>query len=252
MRMPGFRYFVRFGLLGVAGCAACAGRTVPPQRAAPLPTATERAVVLRDAWQTVLRERAEREARIATVQEEDAAQDVLARMPRVSFASGGTATLAEATHLLLSGTGYSCEYESGVDPRQPVATYIAHQRLDDALASVVRPLGYTVEVAPLQRRLRIAPLQTRTWRVADAPRDDSWNGQSTYGIYRVDYSDSLQYYRHKCYQGKRWACMRLDSFRHHYYSPKRYYYYSPKRHYYYYSPGTHRHWNPSTRSYLWY
>jgi len=88
--------------------------------------------------------------------------------------------------------------------------------------------------------------------LADAPRDDSWNGQSTYGIYRVDYSDSLQYYRHKCYQGKRWACMRLDSFRHHYYSPKRYYYYSPKRHYYYYSPGTHRHWNPSTRSYLWY
>jgi hypothetical protein len=163
-----------FGLLTVVGCAACAGRTAPPQRAAPLPTASERAVVLRDAWQTVLRERAEREAHVATVQEEEAAQDVLARMPHVSFASGGTATLAEATHLLLSGTGYSCEYESGVDPRQPVATYIAHQRLDDALASVVRPLGYTVEVAPLQRRLRIAPLQTRTWRVADAPRDEAF------------------------------------------------------------------------------
>jgi hypothetical protein len=58
-----------------------------------------------------------------------------------------------------------------------VATYIAHQRLDDALASVVRPLGYTVEVAPLQRRLRIAPLQTRTWRVADAPRDEVFWGE---------------------------------------------------------------------------
>lgn len=174
MRTPGFRYSVFFGLLGVVGCAACAGRTAPPQRAAPLPTPTERAIVLREAWQTVLRERAQREARVVTVQEEEAAQDVLARMPRVSFASGGTATLAEATHLLLSGTGYSCEYESGVDPLQPVATYIAHQRLDDAMASVVRPLGYTVEVAPLQRRLRIAPLQTRTWRVADAPRDEAF------------------------------------------------------------------------------
>jgi hypothetical protein len=128
---------------------------------------------VREAWQTVLRERAAREARIAAVQDEEASQDLLARMPRVSLASGGTATLAEALHLLLSGTGYSCEYEPGVDPFQPVATYIAHQRLDDAVASVVRPLGYTVEVAPLQRRLRIAPAQTRTWHVAAAPHDDA-------------------------------------------------------------------------------
>ena len=174
MPVPEFRCAVFLGLLSVVGCAACTGRTVAHPLTAPLPTATERGVVLREAWQTVLRERAAREARITTVQEEEAAQDVLARMPRVSLASGGTATLAEATHLLLSGTGYSCEYESGVDPLQPVATYIAHQRLDDALASVVRPLGYTVEVAPLQRRLRIAPLHTRTWRVADAPRDEAF------------------------------------------------------------------------------
>jgi len=174
MPAPGFRCAVFLGLLSVVGCAACAGRTVAPQFAAPPPTATERAVVLRAAWQTMLRERAAREERIATVQEEEAAQDLLARMPRVSLASGGTATLAEAMHLLLSGTGYSCEYEPGVDPLQPVATYIAHQRLDDAVASVVRPLGYTVEVAPLQRRLRLAPVQTRTWRVADAPRDEAF------------------------------------------------------------------------------
>lgn len=94
-------------------------------------------------------------------------------MPRVSLASGGTATLAEAVHLVLSGTGYSCEYEPGVDPLQRVATYVAHQRLDDAVTSVVRPLGYTVEVAPLQRRLRVAPLQTRTWHVAVAPHDEA-------------------------------------------------------------------------------
>jgi len=64
------------------------------------------------------RERAVREARSAAVQDEEASQDLLARMPRVSLASGGTATLAEALHLLLSGTGYSCEYELGVDPLQ--------------------------------------------------------------------------------------------------------------------------------------
>jgi len=130
--------------------------------------------VLREAWQTLLRERAAREERIATVQDEEASQDLLARMPRVSLASGGTATLAEAMHLLLSGTGYSCEYEPGVDPLQPVATYIAHQRLDDAVVSIVRPLGYTVEVALLHRRLRIAPVQTRTWRVANAPHDEAF------------------------------------------------------------------------------
>jgi hypothetical protein len=129
--------------------------------------------MLREAWQTVLRERAAREARSAAVQDEEASQDLLARMPHVSLASGETATLAEALHLLLSGTGYSCEYEPGVDPLQPVATYIAHQRLDDAVASVVRPLGHTVEVAPLQRRLRIAPAQTRTWHVAAAPDDEA-------------------------------------------------------------------------------
>lgn len=167
------RRAVFLGLLSVVGCAACAGRTPPPSLTPPLPTATERAVVLREAWRTVLRERAAREAHSAAVQDEEASQDLLARMPRVSLASGGTATLAEAVHLVLSGTGYSCEYEPGVDPLQPVATYIAHQRLDDAVASVVRPLGYTVEVAPLQRRLRIAPLQTRTWRVAAAPDDEA-------------------------------------------------------------------------------
>jgi len=101
MPAPGLRCAVFLGLLSVVGCAACAGRTVAPQLAAPPPTATERAVVLREAWQTVLRERAAREARITTVQDEEAAQDILARMPRVSLASGGTATLAEAMHLLL-------------------------------------------------------------------------------------------------------------------------------------------------------
>jgi hypothetical protein len=131
--------------------------------------------MLREAWQTVIQERAAREARMTAVQDEEASQDVLARMPHVSLASSGTATLAEALHLLLSGSGYSCEYEPGVDPLLPVATYIAHQRLDDAVASVIKPLGYTVEVAPLQRRLRIAPVQTQTWRVAVAPQDEvSW------------------------------------------------------------------------------
>ena len=174
MPVPGLRSFVFFGLLGVLGCAACVGRTVTPQLTAPLPTAAERAVILRDAWQTILREREAREVSVAAVQDEEAAQDVLARMPRVSLASGGTATLAEAIHLLLSGTDYSYEYESGVDPFQPVATYMTHQRLDDAVASLVQPLGYTVEVTPLQRRLRITPLQTRTWRVAEAPRDEAF------------------------------------------------------------------------------
>ena len=42
------------------------------------------------------------------------------------------------------------------------------------MASLVRPLGYTVEVTPLRRRLRIAPLRTRTWRVAAAPRDEAF------------------------------------------------------------------------------
>jgi hypothetical protein len=173
MPTPGCRRAVVLGLLSVVGCAACAGRTPPPPLPPPLPTATEQAVVLREAWQTVVRERAVREARSAAVQDEEASQDLLARMPRVSLASGGTATLAEAVHLLLSGAGYSCEYAPGVDPLQRVATYIAHQRLDDAVASVVRPLGYTVEVAPLQRRLRIAPLQTRTWHVAVAPHNEA-------------------------------------------------------------------------------
>lgn len=173
MQTPGYRRAVFLGLLSVVGCAACTGRTPPPALPLPLPTATERAVVVREAWQTVLRERAAREALSAAVQDEEASQDLLARMPRVSLASGGTATLAEALHLLLSGTGYSCEYEPGVDPLQRVATYLAHQRLDDAVASVVRPLGYTVEVAPLQRRLRIAPMQTRTWQVTAAPNDEA-------------------------------------------------------------------------------
>ena len=170
MQTPGLYGFVFFS---VVTWTACAGHTPPPILPPPVPTATERAVLLRDAWQTVLRERAVREARSAAVQDEEASQDLLARMPRVSLASGGTATLAEALHLLLSGTGYSCEYAPGVDPLQSVATYIAHQRLDDAVASVVRPLGYTIEVAPLQRRLRIAPAQTRTWQVAAAPDDEA-------------------------------------------------------------------------------
>ncbi len=173
MQTPGLCSFVFVSFVSMVTCTACAGRTPPPLLPPPVPTATERAVMLREAWQTVLRERAAREARSAAVQDEEASQDLLAHMPRVSLASGGTATLAEALHLLLSGTGYSCEYAPGVDPLQPVAAYITHQRLDDAVASVVQPLGHTVEIAPLQRRLRIAPAQTRTWHVAAAPDDEA-------------------------------------------------------------------------------
>src|SRR5262245_4925895 len=56
MPVPELHSLVFFGLLGVLGCAACAGRTVPTQLTAPLPTAAERAVILQEAWQTILRE----------------------------------------------------------------------------------------------------------------------------------------------------------------------------------------------------
>ena len=68
----------------VVAWTACAGHTPPPTLPPPVPTATERAVMLREAWQAVLRERAVREARSAAVQDEEASQDLLALMPRVS------------------------------------------------------------------------------------------------------------------------------------------------------------------------
>jgi len=152
--------------------AACAHRVTPPALVARSSTWSEREVAVRQTWDELLRARAARDATAAPVQAQEAALDIVRQMPRVSVNTGGAVPLAEAVDLLLTGTGYSVEYEPSVDVRRPVAAYVAHQRLDEALATVVHPLRYTVEVEPLPRRLRVATLQSRTWHLSTPATDE--------------------------------------------------------------------------------
>jgi len=77
--------------------------------------------------------------------------------------------------------------------------------------------------------------------LAGSSRDNTDGiGQSTYGVYRVDYDDAYKYYSKKCERGKEWACNWLDDMRYnqrHYYDNERHYYYNDdewrRRHGYY-------------------
>ena len=187
----------RAAVLGLLACwaAACTSHG-PVTRGDPLayspPSWAEREATVRQSWAALLRRREEREQALTRIQAEEAAQDMLRQMPRVSLTSGGHATLGETVMLLLAGTGYSVEYEPDVDLQIPVATYIAYQPLHEALATVVQPLGYHVRVDPLKRKLKIASLVSRTWRLPAASSDDAvWTRLENELHQLVDGVDSL-------------------------------------------------------------
>jgi hypothetical protein len=94
-------------------------------------------------------------------------------LPYVSLTTGGQTTLAEALTVLLTDFPYTVVYGPYVEPTIALATYISHQRLDRALATLVHPLGYAVTVEPTDREIHIDALVTRHWTVPPRPVTDA-------------------------------------------------------------------------------
>ena len=160
-------------LVWITGCSL-GGRPIPESGSPAYvpPTWRERQIAFRQTWDRLLSERTEREAQAMRDQEVEAREDALRQLPFVSLAAGGHTTLAEAITLLLSGTPYSAVYGPYVDSTLPLATYIAHQRLDRAMATLVHPLGYSAQVDPGERQVHIDALLTRRWSLPALPVTD--------------------------------------------------------------------------------
>lgn len=157
----------------VAGCGLRGSR--PADVVSPAyepPTWRERQLALRQTWDRLIDERTAREAQVVQDQEVEARDDALRRLPYVSLAAGGQTTLAEAVSLLLTGTPYSVVYGPAVEPGLQLASYITHQRLDRAMATLVHPLGYRVTVDPLDRQVHIDAVVTRHWSLPGLPTTD--------------------------------------------------------------------------------
>ena len=74
--------------------------------------------------------------------------------------------------MLLTDLPYTVVYGPYVEPTTTLATYISHQRLDRAVATLVHPLGYAVTVEPTTREIHIDALVTRHWTVPPHPVTD--------------------------------------------------------------------------------
>jgi hypothetical protein len=155
------------------GCGLGGGR--PTDVRSPVyepPTWRERQLALRQTWDRLIAERTARETQVVQDQQVEARDDALRQLPYVSLAAGGQTTLAEAVSLLLTGTPYSVVYGPYVEPSVQLASYIAHQRLDRALATLVHPLGYRVTMDPLDRQVQIDAMLTRQWSLPGLPATD--------------------------------------------------------------------------------
>ena len=137
------------------------------------PSWQERQLALRQTWETLVAERSTREQRAAIDQAEEAEDDAFRQLPALSLTTAGQTTLAEAISVLLTDLPYTVVYGPYVEPTSALATYISHQRLDRAMATLVHPLGYQVTVAPTQREIHIDAMATRHWAVSPRPATDT-------------------------------------------------------------------------------
>lgn len=159
-------------ILLLTGCSPGRRSVVLPTSAFHPPSWQERALAMRHTWETLVAERTAREQHATVDQEAEAYTDALRQLPVVSLTTGGQTTLAEALALLLTDLPYTVVYGPYVEPATTLATYIAHQRLDRAVATLVHPLGYAVTVEPTTREIHIDALVTRHWTVPPHPVTD--------------------------------------------------------------------------------
>jgi hypothetical protein len=137
------------------------------------PSWQEQQLVLRQTWATLVAERSARERQAALDQTAEAEADAVRQLPAVSLTTNGETTLAEALTVLLTDLPYTVRYGPYVEPHRALTAYIAHQRLDRAVATLVHPLGYEVTVDPLQRDIHINAMATRHWAVSPRPATDT-------------------------------------------------------------------------------
>lgn len=160
-------------ILLLMGCGPGRRSVVVPASAFHPPSWQERALAVRHTWETLVAERTAREQQATVDQATEAYTDALRQLPVVSLTTGGQTTLAEALALLLTELSYTVVYGPYVEPTTTLATYIAHQRLDRAVATLVHPLGYAVTVEPTTREIHIDALVTRHWTVPPHPVTDT-------------------------------------------------------------------------------
>lgn len=137
------------------------------------PSWQERQLALRQTWETLVAERSAREHRAAIDQVEEAKADAFRQLPSVSLTTGSQTTLAEAITVLLADLPYTVVYGSYVEPTLVLTTFISHQRLDRAMATLVHPLGYQVTVDPTQREIHIDAMATRHWTLPPQSATDT-------------------------------------------------------------------------------
>lgn len=167
------RGYICIVLLLVTGCgigSRPATVTVPSYQP---PSWQERQLALRQMWETLVAERSAREHRAAIDQAEEAKEDAFRQLPSVSLTTGSQTTLAEAITVLLADLPYTVVYGSYVEPTLMLSTFISHQRLDRAMATLVHPLGYQVTVDPTQREILIDAMATRHWALSPRPATDT-------------------------------------------------------------------------------
>ena len=159
-------------ILLVTGCGI--GR--PPVVVSPVyqpPSWQERQLALRQTWDTLVAERSARERRAALDHAAEAEADAFRQLPYVSLTTGGQTTLAEAIAVLLTDLPYTVVSGPYVEPTLTLTTYISHQRLDHAMATLVHPLGYHVTMDPTHREIHIDAMATRHWAVSPRPATDT-------------------------------------------------------------------------------
>ena len=157
-------------LLSGCGLGARPVMVMPPPYQPP--SWQERQLALRQTWEALVAERSAREQQAARDQAAEAEADAVRQLPAVSLATNGEATLAEALTVLLTDLPYTVVYGPYVEPTRAVNAYISHQRLDQAMTTLVHPLGYAVRVDPREREIHVEAMATRHWAVSPRPATD--------------------------------------------------------------------------------
>ena len=160
-------------LLLVTGCGLGRRPVVGTASAFHPPSWQERSLALRQTWEALVAERTAREQQATADQATEAYTDAMRQLPVVSLTTGGQTTLAEALTVLLTGLPYTVVYGPYVEPATTLATYISHQRLDRAVATLVHPLGYAVMMEPTEREIHIDAMVTRHWALSPRPVTDA-------------------------------------------------------------------------------
>jgi hypothetical protein len=160
-------------MIVVTGCGVGRRPEVVTASAYRPPSWQERSLALRQTWETLVAARSAREQQATDDQVAEARVDALRQLPYVSLTAGVQTTLAEALTVLLTDLPYTVVYGPYVEPTIALATYISHQRLDRAMATLVHPLGYAVTVDPTAREIHIDALVTRHWAVPPRPVTDA-------------------------------------------------------------------------------